>query len=72
MASAAGRLLQAYATQMETLRRLRHGGSHFVRVEHVHINEGGNALIGNVNQKDCAYRKLDPDVLMMKSAENGM
>jgi hypothetical protein len=52
LASAAGPLLQAYATQMETLRRLRHGGSHFVRVEHVHINEGGNALIGNVNQKD--------------------
>jgi hypothetical protein len=52
LASAAARLLQAYATQVETLRRLRHGGSQFVRVEHVHINEGGKALIGNVNQKD--------------------
>ncbi len=33
--SAAARLLRAYATQVETLRRLRNGGSQIVRVEHV-------------------------------------
>ncbi len=49
MASAAARLLRAYATQVEALRRLRHGGSQTLRVEHVHVNEGGQALIGNVN-----------------------
>ncbi len=49
-ASAAGRLLRAYATQVETLRRLRNGGSQIVRVEHVHVNEGGQALIGNVRK----------------------
>jgi hypothetical protein len=48
MASAASRLLRAYATQVEALRRLRNGGSQFVRVEHVHVNEGGQAVIGNV------------------------
>jgi hypothetical protein len=48
MASAAARLLRAYATQVEALRRLRHGGSQTLRVEHVHVNEGGQALIGNV------------------------
>ena len=47
-ASAAGRLLRAYAVQVEALRRLRSGGSQFVRVEHVHVNEGGQALIGPV------------------------
>jgi hypothetical protein len=52
LASAAARLLQAYAGQVETLRRLRHGGSQFVRVEHVHINEGGQAVIGNVKGRD--------------------
>ncbi len=36
VASAAARLLRAYATQVETLRRLRHGGSQTLRVEHVH------------------------------------
>jgi hypothetical protein len=49
MASAAARLLRAYATQVEALRRLRNGGSQTLRVEHVHVNEGGQALIGNVN-----------------------
>jgi hypothetical protein len=48
MASAAARLLRAYATQVGALRRLRNGGSQVVRVEHVHVNEGGQALIGNV------------------------
>jgi hypothetical protein len=51
MATAAARLTRAYATQVEALRRLRNGGSQFVRVEHVHINEGGQAVIGNVQQK---------------------
>jgi hypothetical protein len=47
-ATAASRLLRVYVSQVETLRRLRHGGSQFVRVEHVHVNEGGQAVIGNV------------------------
>ena len=51
MASAAARLLRAYATQVEALRRLRNGGSQTLRVEHVHVNEGGQALIGNVNSE---------------------
>jgi hypothetical protein len=48
MASAAARLLRAYATQVEALRRLRNGNSQNVRVEHVYVNEGGQAIIGNV------------------------
>ena len=51
MASAAARLLRAYATQVEALRRLRNGGSQTLRVEHVHVNEGGQALIGNVSSQ---------------------
>jgi hypothetical protein len=46
--STAARLMKAYAMQMEVLRRSRHGGQQFVRVEHVHVNEGGQAVIGNV------------------------
>jgi hypothetical protein len=45
--SAAARLMRAYATQVEVLRRLRNGGQQFVRVEHVHVNDGGQAVIGN-------------------------
>jgi hypothetical protein len=49
MASASARLLRAYTAQVETWRRLRSGGSQTVRVEHVYVNEGGQALIGNVS-----------------------
>jgi Helix-turn-helix domain of resolvase len=48
MASAAARLLRTYAIQVETWRRLRNGGSQFVRVEHVHVNEGGQAVVGTL------------------------
>ena len=51
--SAAARLMRAYATQVEVLRRLRNGGQQFVRVEHVHVNDGGQAVIGNVKKEDA-------------------
>jgi hypothetical protein len=51
MASAAARLLRAYTGQVETWRRLRTGGSQTLRVEHVHVNEGGQAVIGNVSSQ---------------------
>jgi hypothetical protein len=48
LATAAARLMRAYSVQVEALRRLRHGGDQYVRVEHVHVNDGGQAVIGNV------------------------
>jgi hypothetical protein len=48
MASAAAKLQRAYATQVEVRRRLKHGSSQLVRVEHVHVNEGGQAVVGPV------------------------
>ena len=50
--SAAARLLRAYAMQVEVLRRLRNGGQQFVRVEHIHVNDGGQAVIGNVKKPE--------------------
>jgi hypothetical protein len=50
-ASAASRLARAFAAQMDTLRRLRTGGSQFVRVEHVHMNEGGQAFTVSVRPR---------------------
>jgi hypothetical protein len=46
--SAAARLMRAYATQIEVLRRLRSGGQQFVRVEHVRVSDGGQAVTGNL------------------------
>jgi hypothetical protein len=51
--SAAARLMRSYATQVEVLRRLRSGGQQFMRVEHVHVNDGGQAVIGNVKKSDA-------------------
>ena len=50
LASGAARLMRAYSVQVETLRRLRHGGDQYVRVEHVHIGDGGQAIIGNLRR----------------------
>ena len=49
--SAAARLMRAYAGQVEVLRRLRSGGQQFVRIEHVHVNDGGQAVIGNLKNE---------------------
>lgn len=56
-AAAAARLLKAFATQVETLRRLRTGGAQHVRVEHVHINDQARALIGPVSISAEASQK---------------
>jgi hypothetical protein len=47
-ATAASRLSRSFAILVETLRRLRNGGSQVIRIERVEVNEGGQAVIGNV------------------------
>jgi len=48
LATAAAQLIKASAIQSEQLRKLKGGQSQYVRVEHVHVNDGGQAVIGNV------------------------
>jgi hypothetical protein len=50
--STAARLLRTYAMQMEVLRRLRNGGQQCIRLEHVHIDDGGIAVIGGAQRRD--------------------
>src|SRR5215471_256712 len=45
----ANKLLRTFAVQMEALTKLRRGGEQTVRVEHVHVHAGGQAVVGNVN-----------------------
>jgi hypothetical protein len=49
-AAAVSRLARTFAIQAETLRRLRNGGSQLVRVEHVHVHAGGQAVVGVVEK----------------------
>jgi hypothetical protein len=48
--SDAARPARTYATQMEALKRYCTGGEQKVTVHHVSVNEGGQAIVGNVNQ----------------------
>lgn len=45
---ALNKLARTYAMQMETLKRYRTGGQQRVIVEHVTVNAGGQAIVGNV------------------------
>jgi len=42
------RFLRTYAIQMEALSKHRRGGQQKVVVEHVHVHEGGQAVVGNI------------------------
>ncbi len=42
------KLARTFATQVEALKRYRTGGQQRVVVEHVTVNEGGQAIVGNV------------------------
>jgi hypothetical protein len=47
---ALNKLARTYAMQMEALKRYRTGGEQKVTVHHVSVNDGGQAIVGNVNQ----------------------
>ena len=46
----ATKMLRTFAAQMEALKKYRTGGQQKMTVEHVHVNEGGQAIVGTVNQ----------------------
>ena len=43
------KLARTFAAQVEALKRYRSSGEQTVRVEHVTVNEGGQAIVGNVS-----------------------
>ena len=51
MAAAAARLLNAFANQVETMRRLRNGGTQLIRVERIEVSDSAQAIIGNINSQ---------------------
>jgi hypothetical protein len=59
------KLTRTFVTQMEALKRYRTGGEQKVTVQHVSVNEGGQAIVGNVTQppRENASGKLAPAAL---------
>jgi len=45
------RFLRTYTAQMEALTKYRRGGQQKVTVEHVHVHEGGQAIVGTVSHQ---------------------
>lgn len=52
--NSANKLTRTYAMQMETLNRYRGKGQQKMTVEHVHINSGAQAIIGNVTKNNTS------------------
>jgi hypothetical protein len=48
MERASNRLVRTFAAQVETLKHYRSSGEQKVTVEHVTVNQGGKAIVGNV------------------------
>ena len=51
------RLARTFTAQVEALKRYRSAGEQTVRVEHVTVNEGGQAIVGNVTHGGVAQKK---------------
>jgi hypothetical protein len=47
--NAFNKLARTFAAQVEALRRYRSGGEQKMTVQHVHVAEGGQAIVGNVS-----------------------
>jgi hypothetical protein len=45
------KLARTFAAQVEALKRYRTGGEQKVTVEHVTVNQGGQAIVGNIAQE---------------------
>jgi hypothetical protein len=44
------KLMKLFTQQMDALDRHRRGGKQTVSVEHVHVHQGGQAIVGNVSK----------------------
>ena len=47
----ANKLSRTYATLLESLNKHRGKGQHKVTVEHVHVHQGGQAIVGHIEHK---------------------
>jgi hypothetical protein len=58
---ALNKLARTFATQMEALQRYRTGGEQKVMVQQVSVNEGGQAIVGNVMQAQRQNEQESPE-----------
>ena len=77
------KLARTFATQIEALKKYRSTGEQSIRVQHVIVNDGGQAIVGNVQAggggtletggqplEPCAIDECRPALLSCKSRSN--
>jgi len=42
------KFMKTFCTQLETLNKLRNGGKQTIQVQHVNVQDGGQAVVGNI------------------------
>jgi hypothetical protein len=67
--SLATKLLRTYTAQIEALARLRRGGEQRVVVQHVNVNEGGQAIVGAVNHPGVAKNERQPHARQLRRSD---
>jgi hypothetical protein len=53
------KLARTFASQLEALKRYRTGGEQKVTVEHVHVHDGGQAIVGHVEHTGEGRTKIN-------------
>src|SRR5262245_29779600 len=66
----ANKLSRTYSTLLETLNRHRGKGQQKVTVEHVHVHEGGQAIVGNVENPGGGFASMSKDQPHAKQIAN--
>ena len=59
----AAKLMALYETQFRTLQKSKGKGQQKVTVEHVHVEAGGQAIVGNVQTGSSEFPEQGPDML---------
>ena len=59
--NSANKLSRTYSTLLEALNRHRGKGQQKVTVEHVHVHEGGQAIVGNVESRGGGFAAKSKD-----------
>src|SRR5688500_15666601 len=57
--NALNKLMRTFTNQIETLKRYRSNAQQTVKVEHVHVHEGGQAIVGHVETRGGATKSQD-------------
>jgi hypothetical protein len=58
-ANAFNKLARTFAVQLEALKRYRTGGEQKVTVQHVTVNDGGQAIVGAVSQAPAGVGRAE-------------